>query len=46
MHQRRRLQRLARRFVGHFGHRELPQFSINQRQQFIGGPSVTMLNSF
>jgi len=37
---------MARRFVRHFGGRELAQFPINQRQQFIGGLGVALLNSF
>ena len=36
MHQRRRLQRLARFLLGHLRRCEFTQFLVNQRQQFLG----------
>src|SRR5260221_9206341 len=37
------LQRIAWRFIGHFGGSELAEFGINQRKQFIGGLKVSRL---
>jgi hypothetical protein len=44
MDERGGLQGLVGRFVRHFRRRELPQFSINQWQQFIGGLGVAMFD--
>jgi len=42
--ERRGLQRVARRFPRHFGRRQLAQFLIDQRQQFIRGLGVASLD--
>ena len=44
MHQGGGLESMTRRAVRHFIRRELTQFRIDQRQQFIGGLRVTVLN--
>jgi hypothetical protein len=44
MDQRRRLQRITRGFVRHPGGRQLAQLLIDQRQQFIGGPGVALVD--
>src|SRR5262249_22556705 len=44
MDQRRSLQGLAGRLLGHFVRGQLSQFVINQRQQFIGSFGVALQN--
>src|SRR5438045_2144270 len=44
MHQRRRLQSLIRRFTSHFACRQLSQFSVDQRQQFISCLGIALLD--
>src|ERR1039457_302079 len=46
MHERGGLQRLVGRFIGHARCREFAQFAINQREQFIGGLWVAVLDGF
>jgi len=46
MHQRGGLQSVVGRFPCHSGRGELAQFAINQRQQFVGGFGVAMLDGF
>src|SRR6516164_5870864 len=46
MYQRGGLQRVTRRFISHFRGRELAQLLINQRQKFIGGLRVALLDRF
>ncbi len=43
-HQRPRLQCLVGHFAGHLGRRELAEFAIDHRQQFIGGPRGAVLD--
>ena len=40
------LQRVARSFISHLGGGKPAQLLVNQRQQFIGGLGVPLLNSF
>jgi hypothetical protein len=44
MHQRRGLQGLPRRFAGHFVRGQPAQFLVNQREQFVRGLRVALLN--
>src|SRR6266446_1558683 len=44
VNQRRGLERLTRRFVGHLRRRELAQLLIHQREQFVGGVGVALLD--
>jgi hypothetical protein len=44
MHQGGGLQRLMGRFIGHARGRELAQLAIDQRQQFIGGLGIAVLD--
>jgi hypothetical protein len=44
MHERGGLQRLVGRLIRHACHRQLAQFLIDQRKQFIGGLGITVLN--
>ena len=46
MDQRRGIQRLARLLVRQPRRRQLPQFVIHQRQQFIGGTGVAVPQHF
>jgi hypothetical protein len=46
MHQGGGLEGVTGRVVRHFIRRQLAQFCIDQRQQFIGGPGVTALDGF
>ena len=46
MHQRGGLQGLIGGFAGHFRPRKLAQLAINQRQQFLGGLRITLLDGF
>lgn len=46
MHQRGGLQGLPRRFMRHFGGRELPQFVINQGQQLLRCFPISALRRF
>jgi hypothetical protein len=45
MHQRRRLKRLVRFFLGHFGSGQLPQFVVDQRQKLAGCLWIAALDS-
>ena len=44
MHQRGRLQRVARLLLSHFGRRQLAKLVINERQQLLGRRGVALLN--
>ena len=44
MHQRRRLQRMRRVLIGHFGRSHAMQFVVNQRQQLLRCGLVALLN--
>lgn len=44
MHQGGGLERMTGSLVGHLVRREPPQFVIDQRQQFVRGFGVTVLN--
>ena len=44
MHERGGLEGLARRFIGHADRGQLAQFLENQRQQFVRGSGVALLD--
>ena len=39
------LERVARRFPGHFMRRQFAQLFINQREQFLGRPLIALLDA-
>ncbi len=44
VHERRRLERLARFLLGHLGRRQFPQLVVDQRQKLLGGRGVALLD--